>query len=378
MAKLSPSIILVNAIRCDVARQQFSEEKIDIAARLILDIEGVISPIIVSRDGIKNYRVIHGDFEYYAAMRAREIDSLRGECINAYIVDTENQETVEKQIQVFREHNHPSEQIMNNVSGQQLESLLKSCLQPVMDKLTHLQPIMDRLTEIENRLSIQDVPVEIPAKLVEQAIQQEDVPIDSEAETPSQEIETPMPLSEDKQEAIGKVVSEPVHIKENDAPETPECIPAYLQLINDLDSDRLTEKFKQLSINKSITKVILENRPFESEKALSDIKGVAAKTVGKLQTLATLSEPKSVVAETKPNQQAKQAGQKPSSAVSDTFLAALNQMDKVELFFKVKRATNLNDNKINQLIDNRPYQALSDIKAVNKKQLEKIRPFLMR
>ncbi|MEK7991096.1 MAG: hypothetical protein VSS52_008840, partial [Thiotrichaceae bacterium] len=310
MKKLFPAIVLVKDIYCDVARQQFSEEKLDIAARLILNIKGIISPIIVSRVGVENYQVIHGDFEYHAAMRAREIDPIRGESIDAYIVNAETEETIQKQIQVFRGHQQPPEPTMNNSSSEShLESLLKSCLQPVMDKLTHLQPIMDRLTEIENRLSIQDVPVEIPAKPVEQAVQQEDVPIDSEAETPSQEIETPTPLSENQQEDIEKVVPEPIHAKENVVSEIPELIPAYLQLINELPSDTLAEKLKhkQLRINKSVTKAILENKPFESEKALSSVKGVGGETIKKLKILPTLSDSdvsEPVAVKTKPKKQA--------------------------------------------------------------------------
>lgn len=369
MAKLSPAIILVKDIHCDVAKQQYSEEKLEVAAQLILDIEGIISPIIVRREGIEHYQLIHGAFEYHAAMRAREIDAIRGESIDAYIVDTENQETIQKQVQVFREHQQPNEQVMN-VSGQQLESLLKSCLQPVMD----------RLTTIETQLSIKadEMPQHKPQNPIENIVQQEDVKTDSIVESPAQEVKTPTLPPDNKQNAteISKAVSEPTHA--NTAPKTSESIPAYLQLINDLDSERLTEKFKQLSINKSITKVILENRPFESEKALSDIKGVAAKTVGKLQTLATLSDDisKPVVLKAKPSQKAVPPVVKEETKVMDIFLVTLNQMDKIELFFKVKRATNLNDNKINQLIDSRPYQDLSDIKAINKKQLEKIRSLL--
>lgn len=352
-------------IRCDIPRQQFNEEKLDIAARLILDIEGIISPVVVSREGIEHYRIIHGDFEYHAAMRAREIDSLRGASIDAYIVDAENQKTIQKQIQVFREHQQPNEQIMNNVSGQQLESLLKSCLQPVMD----------RLTAIEAQLA--HTAVEIP-----QPKPQQQESTDSKVETPAQEVEEPILSPENKQETteIKEVISEPIHV--NAVSETSESIPEYLQLINDLPSDILAEKLKQLSINKPTTKAILENRPFTSEKALSSTKGVAIKTIQKLQTLPMMSsdeiaEPSAV--KPKPSKQVVSPTptlQKEVSTKTDIFLNKLNQMDKVELFFKVKRATNLNDNKINQLIDNRPYQALSDIKAINKKQLEKIRLLL--
>lgn len=312
MTKLSPAIILVKNIRCDVAKQQFSAEKLEIAARLIIDIEGIISPIIVRREGVEHYRLIHGEFEYHAAMRAMEIDSIRGESIDAYIVNAENQEIIEQQIQVFREHKQSSEQIMNNIFGQ-LESLLKS----------YLQPVMDRLTAIEAQLA--HTTIEIPHK-------------------PQQEIEI-------------------------------QSIPAYLQLINELQPDKLAERLKQLSINKPTTESILANRPFLSEQALSSTKGVATKTIQKLQTLSTLADEIT----TKPNsikQVVLPATVLKEMSTTDAFLNKLNQMDKVELFFKVKRATNLNDNKINKLIDDRPYQALSDIKTINKNQLEKIRLLL--
>jgi hypothetical protein len=340
MAKLSPAIILVKNIRCDVAKQQFSAEKLERAARLIIDIEGIISPIIVRREGVEHYRLIHGEFEYHAAMRAREIDSIRGESIDAYIVNAENQETIEQQIQVFREHKQPSEQIMNYISGQQLESLFKSCLQPVMDRLMAIEAQLAHTT------------IEIPQSKPQQEIQPKSTHTDSKIELLAQEIEEVILL-----------------------PETPASIPAYLQLINELQSDRLTERLKQLSINKTITEEILAKRPFASEQALKGAKGIGAKTIQKLQTLSTLPEP--IAVKPKLSKQAvSPIMQKEVSTTTDSFLNKLNQMDKVELFFKVKRATNLNDNKINKLIGDRPYQALSDIKTINKNQLEKIRLLL--
>ncbi len=155
----------------------------------------------------------------------------------------------------------------------------------------------------------------------------------------------------------------------------------YLRLINELPKDKLTAKFKQLQINKPATQLILKNRPFASENALNAVKGVASKTIEKLQTLPTLTDEVSKSAAVKPKPTKQTTSITPVTAMQDTanddFLATLNQMDKVELFFKMKRATNLNDKKINQLIDNRPYQALSEIKAVSKKNLENIEMLLM-
>ena len=105
--KLLPSIVRVSKIvSSSKPRTEFSKTQIDEAARLILEIEGVVMPLILLRTepGSESYRIIDGDFEYYAALRAKEIDPRKGGTINAYILESaEEVPFYQKQIEMFRQ-----------------------------------------------------------------------------------------------------------------------------------------------------------------------------------------------------------------------------------------------------------------------------------
>jgi hypothetical protein len=112
--KLLPSIVRVTKI-VSSSKQRFSETEIDEAARLILEMEGVIMPLILLRTepGSESYRVIDGHFEYYAALRAKEIDPRKGGTINAYIVESaEEVPFYQKQIEMFRHRQSEPEQFL--------------------------------------------------------------------------------------------------------------------------------------------------------------------------------------------------------------------------------------------------------------------------
>ncbi len=103
--KLSTSLVAVKKIQSTISRSVFSEERLELAAQLILQSEGVINPIVVRRKTLKSFEVVDGDFEYYAAARAREIDPRKGEMIGVYIMEPENEEFLSKQVQFFRKQN---------------------------------------------------------------------------------------------------------------------------------------------------------------------------------------------------------------------------------------------------------------------------------
>ncbi len=103
--KISPSIVMVEDIRSSIPKNTFSESDLTKAALLILELEGVINPPILKEEGIDSYTVIDGHFEYYAAVRAEEINPMKGETINAYIIKSEEDVLYyEKQIKLFRKN----------------------------------------------------------------------------------------------------------------------------------------------------------------------------------------------------------------------------------------------------------------------------------
>ncbi|MBH8555591.1 hypothetical protein I8751_25255 [Nostocaceae cyanobacterium CENA357] len=100
--KLSTSLVAIKKIISSKPRSLFAEEELEQAAKLILESEGVINPIVVRRTSLQSFEVVDGDFEYYAAARAREIDPRKGEMIGVFIIEDENEEALTKQIEVFR------------------------------------------------------------------------------------------------------------------------------------------------------------------------------------------------------------------------------------------------------------------------------------
>ncbi|WP_066379497.1 ParB N-terminal domain-containing protein [Anabaena sp. CA = ATCC 33047] len=123
--KLSISLIAVKKIISNKPRSLFADEELEQAAQLILDSEGVINPIVVRRNGLQSYEVVDGDFEYYAAARAREIDPRKGEMIGVFIIESENEENLSKQVKLFRKTNDESFQNIN-LTSEGIEKFLKN------------------------------------------------------------------------------------------------------------------------------------------------------------------------------------------------------------------------------------------------------------
>lgn len=102
MKKLSPSLVAVKKITSAVPRSNFANRDLEKLARLILDSGGLINPIIVRRNGMDAYEIVDGDFEYYAAAKAREINPMKGETIGAFILEEENEELLLEQLEILR------------------------------------------------------------------------------------------------------------------------------------------------------------------------------------------------------------------------------------------------------------------------------------
>jgi ParB family chromosome partitioning protein len=102
MQKLSPSLVAVKKITSTVPRDNFADRDLEKVAQLILELGGLINPIILRRNGMDAYEIVDGDFEYYAAAKAREINPQKGETIGAFILEPENEELLLEQVQALR------------------------------------------------------------------------------------------------------------------------------------------------------------------------------------------------------------------------------------------------------------------------------------
>jgi hypothetical protein len=99
--KLLTALVPVKKISCSQPCI-WNEDFLNTAAQSILESKGVINPIVVRRIDLRSYELVNGVLEYYAAVRAREIDPGEGEMITVFIVEPENEEALTKQIEIFR------------------------------------------------------------------------------------------------------------------------------------------------------------------------------------------------------------------------------------------------------------------------------------
>jgi len=102
MKKLLVSLVLVKKITSTVPRSNFAERDLEKLAQLILELGGLINPIILRRNGMDSYEIVDGDLEYYAAAKAREINPMKGETIGAFILEPENEGLLLEQVQALR------------------------------------------------------------------------------------------------------------------------------------------------------------------------------------------------------------------------------------------------------------------------------------
>ena len=117
MKKLLVSLVLVKKITSTVPRSNFAERDLEKLALLILELGGLINPIILRRNGMDAYEIVDGNFEYYAATKAREINPMKGETIGAFILEPENEGLLLEQVQALRKSAKTDNLVENPETG---------------------------------------------------------------------------------------------------------------------------------------------------------------------------------------------------------------------------------------------------------------------
>lgn len=149
--KLSNSFIAVKKITSSVPRSNFLEDELNRAAQLIVKAEGTINPLILRRTNSQSYEVIDGHFEYYAATRAKEIDSQKGEYIGAFIIEPENEEVLQEQVELLRKR-EPSDLRKQEPSDNEI-------IQKLDNINTLITQLAESVTRIENGLGEKQKPI---------------------------------------------------------------------------------------------------------------------------------------------------------------------------------------------------------------------------
>ncbi|MEG4283737.1 chromosome partitioning protein ParB [Microcoleus sp. A006_D1] len=283
MKKLSPSLVAVKRITSAVSRSNFADRDLDKLARLILDAGGLINPIIVRRTSMDAYEIVDGDFEYYAAARAKEIEPLKGETIGAFILEPENEEILLEQLEILRktaitenigENETPKEPSITEVSvesetpepSSSLEQRLTNIEARLETQINELkaehvrekQVLAERIQEFENLIS-QQLPLLIEAQLASRINELKSEPASEK------------PTLVETVQSVEQVISQPMSL---------------LAALNTQDKIQLGANLKDAGLKPPVIQLILKERdvrPFVSfANVVERIKGLTEKTMIKI------------------------------------------------------------------------------------------------
>ncbi|MEG4270765.1 MULTISPECIES: ParB N-terminal domain-containing protein [unclassified Microcoleus] len=301
MKKLSPSLVAVKKITSAVPRSNFAEPDLEKLAQLILELGGLINPIILRRNGMDAYEIVDGDFEYYAAAKAREINPMKGETIGAFILEPENEGLLLEQVQALRKSaktenlvenpetgffeentsSPPADSLKNPVSLVEVphlgENETTEDSSSFEQRLTNIQALFaiqinelkadyareqqvlaQSIQEIENRI-LQQVPL-----LVEVGLANRINELKSESPPEKQVVVERIP-------ELGNVASESMSL---------------LEALNTLEKNQLSANLKDAGLKLPVIQIILKERdarPFVSfANVVERVKGLTDKTMIKI------------------------------------------------------------------------------------------------
>ncbi len=107
MSLLTSSIDLDTITSPAISNSQFPAHQVENLAKLFLKAGDTVSPILVRKVSPIAFEILEGHFEYYAAIKAQEIDE-QFTAIRAYVVPPDLESTILEQYQFLRSHSAPT------------------------------------------------------------------------------------------------------------------------------------------------------------------------------------------------------------------------------------------------------------------------------
>lgn len=152
-------LIETKSIHSTEPASKFNSSEIDKLARLILDANGLLRPLILKQTGIESYEVISGHLEYHAAVRAKEKDARKGEMVTALVIESEEEKAAIQQTQFLEKIFSTDTSSTSSVTplddlASELGDLFNRQLQSMTEKLEI------NLKNIANQLPKQTKPIE--------------------------------------------------------------------------------------------------------------------------------------------------------------------------------------------------------------------------
>lgn len=145
---LETYLVDIQDISSSQLRSNFSEKDLKNMAELILELGGLLKPLIIKEGGLRRFEVIEGHFEYYAVVKALEIDDDL-EMVRAFIINENAENSAKKQLQFLKPIN-PVPSIANNECEAKMlsmESRLNNLEIRLGELIEHQKQDFKRLTD---------------------------------------------------------------------------------------------------------------------------------------------------------------------------------------------------------------------------------------
>ena len=300
MKKLLASLVLVKKITSTVPRSNFAERDLEKLAQLILELGGLINPIILRRNGMDAYEIVDGNFEYYAATKAREINPMKGETIGAFILEPENEGLLLEQVQALRKSAKTDNLVENpetvffheNTSSQPADSIKNPVSLVEVPNLCENETPQDspsveqRLTNIEAQFAsqINELKAEYTREKqvlaqsiqeVENRILQQVSLVEAGLENRINDLKPGLSLAQQTLvegiKEVENVTSQPMSL---------------LEALNTLDKNKLSATLKDAGLKPPVIQIILEQRGVRQFTSFANVvervKGVSDTTMIKI------------------------------------------------------------------------------------------------
>lgn len=145
---LETYLVDIQDVSSSQLRSNFSEKDLKNMAELILELGGLLKPLIIKEGGLRRFEVIEGHFEYYAVVKALEIDDDL-EMVRAFIINENAENSAKKQLQFLKPIN-PVPSIANNECEAKMlsmESRLNNLEIRLGELIEHQKQDFKRLTD---------------------------------------------------------------------------------------------------------------------------------------------------------------------------------------------------------------------------------------
>ncbi|TYQ29451.1 hypothetical protein PseudUWO311_00720 [Pseudanabaena sp. UWO311] len=284
---------------------QFQSSQIEHLANLFLQAGGTVKPILLRRVSPISFEILEGYFEYYAALKAQEIDD-QFTAIRAYVVPTDLESTILEQYNFLRSLDSSSS---TEITSSQTSKAEKQDLAQMEDAIAtrlekKLSATIDRIVEERINASLQVFANQITQQLNSHLLDFKQslsfVPISQVLETQAKTT-TLIPELAPEKTVKSKTTKAAATTKSKTSSSKPKAKdksinnndPKVLQVLNDLNTmnfSDLERKLSQLKPSKrSLAKPIHEQRlqhhaqKFQSiEDVISKVSGIKEPTMQKI------------------------------------------------------------------------------------------------